>query len=74
MTNKAVLSARMLEATRQVRERVALAVAAENTPAEKRLPLVLDALEAAVAAMDAMTDRMMADAVASTKEPTGGVS
>jgi hypothetical protein len=50
----------MLKETKAVREKVALALAAPRTP-EEQLPLVLDALDAAVAAMDAMTQRMLAD-------------
>jgi hypothetical protein len=60
MIDKVQLSARMLKETKSVREKVAIALASPCTP-EEQLPLVLDALDAAVSAMDAMTARMLAD-------------
>ena len=61
MESKLSLTAKMVATTQAVREKVSIATAAEDASPEERLPLVLDALEAAVAAMDAMTDRMLAD-------------
>ena len=55
---KATLSAAMLRLTRETRAKVGIALAAAP---EDQLPLVLDALDTAVDAMAAMTDRMMLD-------------
>jgi len=55
---KATLSAEMLRLTRETRDKVGLALFAAP---EDQLPLVLDALETAVDAMSAMSDRMLVD-------------
>lgn len=55
---KAVVSARAWELVKLTREKVTEAIA---SPPKEREALVIDALETAVEAIDAMTERLLAD-------------
>lgn len=58
LAEKALLTSRAAEQTRLMREKVASALVVTGPDRE---PLLIDSLEAAVKAMDAMTNRLLAE-------------